>query len=344
MGLESEISEQPQVLKEVARRWSEVRDEVKALGRRDLAFVSIVARGSSDNAGLYGKYLLGIRNRLSVAMALPSLFTMYKAPPRLDRSLVIGISQSGRSPDIVEALAEAKRQGAATLVITNTPDSPLGALGDVTFDVGAGEEKAIAATKTYTAQLMALALLSATLADDEEMFRSLDSVSDLAAQCLEENDDATVEESVQAFGPMAQCVVLGRGYNYATAYEWSLKLKELAYVLAEPYSSADFQHGPIAVVEKGFPVLAVMPEGPCRKDLVELVDRLETEKGAKVLELSSSWTPGGKRRGFKIPSTAEWLTPLLTILPAQRFCYHLTKLRGLDPEHPRGLNKVTLTE
>ncbi|MCA9322159.1 MAG: SIS domain-containing protein, partial [Planctomycetes bacterium] len=162
MGLHDEISEQPAVLSRLAAQARPgVLDIGRALRDRDIDMVYIVARGSSDNAGLFAKYLFGSHNHLPVAMALPSLFTMYAAPPRLKRALVIGISQSGQSPDIVLAVAEAKRQGAPTVVITNDPDSPLAAQGEFVIDIAAGDESAVAATKTYTAQLMAIAMLSA---------------------------------------------------------------------------------------------------------------------------------------------------------------------------------------
>ncbi|MCB1281317.1 MAG: SIS domain-containing protein, partial [Salinibacterium sp.] len=202
----------------------------------------------------------------------------------------------------------------------------------------------VAATKTYTAQLMAIAMLSAGMASDEERLDALAGVGPAVAQTLADNPLELVGPVAERYRYMEQCVVLGRGYNYATAHEWSLKLKELTYVVAEPYSSADFKHGPIAIVERGFPVLAVIPSGRVSADLLDLAQRLETEKGAELLVISdedAAWRPG--RRHFRIPTLPEWMSPLVAIVPAQLFTLALTLVKNLDPEHPRGLHKVTET-
>ena len=181
----------------------------------------------------------------------PPCLRIIKAPPRLKGALVIGVSQSGQSPDIVSVLEEGRKQGCLTLAITNIPDSPLAKAADLVLDIQAGAEKAVAATKTYTTELMAIAMISAALNNSEERWKELASVSKWAEQTLALDEE--IAQMAQRYRYMSQCVVLGRGFNYATAFEWALKLKELTYVIAEPYSSADFQHGPIAMVEGGFP-------------------------------------------------------------------------------------------
>jgi len=344
VSLRSEIFEQPLVLARLLEnQMAGVREVALALQEREIGYIFLAARGTSDNAGLYAKYLWGAFNRLPIALATPSLFSMYGRPPALRNALVVGISQSGQSPDIVSVVAEGAQQGAPTLAITNDPDSPLARAAEFVIDVGAGPEEAVAATKTYTAQLLAIAMLSAALSEESDRVAALQRVPALVQQALAL--DSTIEQVAERYRYMEQCVVLGRGYNYATAFEWSLKLKELAYVVAEPYSSADFQHGPVAIVSHGFPVFAVVPGGAVFDDMLALLSRLVDENQAELLvisdeegALSLAHTP------LRLPADLpEWLSPLVSIVMAQLFCYHLTRAKGYDTEAPRGLSKVTLT-
>jgi glucosamine--fructose-6-phosphate aminotransferase (isomerizing) len=345
MSLRDEILEQPAVL----ARWLEtqmdaVRAVAAAIAGRDIEYVFLAARGTSDHAGVYAQYVWGSRNRLAVALAAPSLFTMYPQAPRVAKALVVGISQSGQSPDVVGVIAEGRRQGAVTLAVTNDPGSPLAHTAEFHLDVGAGREQAVAATKTYTAELLALAALSVALAgNDPADLAALARVPAAvqAALGLEE----TAAQLAEQHRAMGHCVVLGRGYNYATAQEWALKLKELTYVLADVYSTADFQHGPIAILEEGFPVLALAPGGAVFADQVALLRRLRDDYKADLLVVSDDdealrLTPAALRLPAGLP---EWLTPLVAIVPAQLYCYHLTRAKGYDPEQPRTLRKVTLT-
>lgn len=344
MSLRDEIFEQRETLGAVLGRFAEVERVARAILGRRLDFVYIAARGSSDNAGLYAKYLLGVQHALPVALAVPSLFTCYAAPPRLHGALVIGISQSGESPDIVGTIEEARRQGATTLVVTNCPDSPLARTGEFVLDLGVGDEKSVAATKTYTAQLLILAMLSAALGKDRARREALDALPGWVAQTLTPALDQQLAAAAAHFRRMGPCVVLGRGFQYSTVHEWSLKLKELAYVLADPYSSADFQHGPIALIEEGFPVLAVATDGPVCDGVFELCARLRAERGADVLVVTDR--PNAATQPLstvQIPAAPEWLAPILAILPGQLFSEHLARARGLDPDRPRGLRKITTT-
>ncbi len=260
MTLHSEIFEQPERLAALLDNQKKTVLEIaKAIQSRNVQYAFLAARGTSDNAGRYANYLWGAHNGLPLALATPSLFTYYQTPPRLNNALVVGVSQSGQSPDIVSVLEEGRRQNCLTIAITNIPDSPLAKAADFVLDIQAGPEKAVAATKTYTAELMSVAMISAALSNSMERWNELASVSKWAEQTLAL--DQQIAQMTQRYRYMSQCVVLGRGFNYATAFEWALKLKELTYLIAEPYSSADFQHGPIAMVEGGFPVLAVAPSG-----------------------------------------------------------------------------------
>ena len=344
MSLRSEIFEQPAVLD---RLFQTQREHAGEIGRtildRGVHSIFLAARGTSDNAALYAKYLWGSMNRLPVALAAPSLFTIYGTPPDLEGCLVVGISQSGQSPDIVAVVAEGRRQGALTLAITNDPSSPLAEQAEMVLDTTAGPERAIAATKTYTTQLLAIALLSAAMKGETRLFEALERLPRLVEETLAL--ESAIEQAAQRYRYMNQCVVIGRGYNYATAYEWALKLKELTYVVAEPYSSADFQHGPIAIISHGFPVLAVVPRGAVFDDTYSLLSNLVEEHGAELLVVSNDESALARAETpLPLPTDLpEWLSPLVAIVPAQLFCYHLTRAKGYDTEAPRKLLKVTRT-
>ncbi len=344
MGLLDEIRQQPDILQGLLdTQLSAIEQAARAIRERRVSFVLLAARGTSDHAGIFAQYVWGVRNGLPVALAAPSLFSLYESSPRLTDALVVGISQSGQSPDVVSVVAEGRRQGALTLAITNDVHSPLAQAAEFSLDIRAGTETAVAATKTYTAELMVLAALSAALRPDSESLAALRRVPEAARALLAL--DGEVEAVAARHAAMTQCVVLGRGFNYATAREWALKLKELAYVLADPYSTADFQHGPIALVERGFHVLAVAPSGAVLDDLRLLLGRLRDEYGADLTVLSDSdQALAVGRNRLRLPARLpEWLTPLVSIVPAQLYCYHLARAKGYDPDAPRHLRKITLT-
>lgn len=341
--LEQEINEQPAVLgRLLAEEAGRAREIAQAVERRRPQFIYLAARGTSDHAGTYAEYLLPGCCGVPVALATPSLYTIYRQPPRLQGALVVGISQSGHSPDIVEVVAEGRRQGAMTLAITNSPDSPLAAAAEFRLSCRAGEERSVAATKTYTAQLTALALLAVALSGDQSMWRDLERLPEQVARVLELAPE--IERRAERYRYMERCVLIGRGYNYATALEIALKLKELTYVVAEPYSSADFLHGPIAIIEQGFPVLVVAPSGAVLPDLLALAQRLKQRQAelmvisdqAEILDL-------GETR-FRLPETLpEWLSPIVAVIPGQLLAAALAKAKGFDQDRPRGLRKVTET-
>ncbi|MCX6036030.1 MAG: SIS domain-containing protein [Chloroflexi bacterium] len=247
--LQSEIFEQPERLAHLLHSQRDTVEKIAAAIRQsNIRYVFLAARGTSDNAGRYANYLWGAQNQLPLALATPSLFTYYNRPPKLDGALVVSISQSGQSPDIVSVIEEGRRQGCLTLSITNAPDSPLARAADLVLDIQAGDEKAIAATKSYTTELMAIAMISAALANDKTHWRELGKVSGWTEKVLQQ--DVPIARMAERYRTMRQCVVLGRGFNYCTAFEWALKLKELTYIVSEPYSSADFQHGPISLLHE----------------------------------------------------------------------------------------------
>jgi glucosamine--fructose-6-phosphate aminotransferase (isomerizing) len=344
MTLIHEIHEQPEVLNTLLDSQMGAASLIAdAIRQRKPSYVYLAARGSSDNAGIYAKYLLGSFNGLPVAMATPSLFTLYDRHLFLKDGLILGISQSGQSPDIVKVLEEGHRQGALTAAITNVTDSPLAQSADFVLDICAGQEKAVAATKTYTASLMAVAMLVAALADDPAMHDELSRISTAVQMALDVEDK--VARATERFRYMTHCVVLGRGYNYANAFEWALKLKELTYCVAQPYSTADFRHGPIAMVEPGFPIMAIAPHGAVFPDMEGLLARLNNDLRAELVVISDDEAALAQAKA-PLPlsrNIPEWATPIVSIVLAQLFCYHLTQVKGFDPDAPRSLNKVTRT-
>jgi glutamine---fructose-6-phosphate transaminase (isomerizing) len=338
-----EIHQQPEVIRELVsqpqRVVTELADQIRSHAIKQ---VFIAARGTSDNAGRYAQYLLGAHNRLVVTLATPSLFTIYQQPPDLSGTLVVGISQSGKSPDIVSVLAEGKQQGALTAAITNLPNSDLAAVADIVLDLNAGEEVSLAATKTYTAQLTTLALLSAELDPSQTYRQDLQALPQRVEEvfALEEH----VRHLVERYRYMTKCTVIGRGFNYASAFEFSLKMKELTYTIAEPYSSADFLHGPVALVDHGFPVFIVGPSGKMVPELKATVDKVK-ERYAEVVMLSDQQDLLAMAdHNLVLPSgVPEWLSPITAIIPAQMFAMYLANTRGYDVDNPRGLHKVTET-
>jgi glucosamine--fructose-6-phosphate aminotransferase (isomerizing) len=339
MTLVSEIAEQPEVLANLIEHGGDAATAAAdLLASPDVHHVVIAARGTSDNAARYAKYAWGSMGRLPVTLAAPSLHSSYRTPPRFDGAAVVGISQSGQSPDLLAVVAEGRRQGRPTIGITNEPESPLADLVDVVVPLRCGRERSIAATKTYTATLMCIAMITTRL-DPTLDAAELAAVPGAVAGVLD--TASTIQEQARAFGPVRDCVVLGRGYQYSTAFEWALKLQEMAYVLAHPFSVADFAHGPFAVLEPDFPVLAVAVRGALFESSLEMLLRIREERDARLLTITDD--PSLDVPSLVIPPTEEWLSPIPAIVAGQLFTEALAGVRGIDPEQPRGLRKVTKT-
>ncbi|MFL5642589.1 MAG: SIS domain-containing protein [Chloroflexota bacterium] len=344
MGLRDEILEQPDAIQRLLDSAPTAFAPIAAaLSSRRPRFAVIAARGTSDNAGIYAQYLLAIRNGLIVSLAAPSTITLYGARPNMTDALVIGISQSGRSPDIVAVVEEARRQGALTVALTNDARSPLADTADHVVDLRAGPELATAATKTYTTELLAAALLSAALdPPSRRESHDLASLPALVSEALTAEGHA--RDLAATHADRQRAVVLGRGYSYPSAREWALKLQEMALVAAMSYSAADFEHGPLALAEAGLPVLAVAPTGPELDAQLDLLTRLKTEHAAHLLVVSDTAAARDIDEGLALPAgVPPWLAPIVEILPAQLYAYHLTVARGLSPDHPRSISKITET-
>jgi glutamine---fructose-6-phosphate transaminase (isomerizing) len=344
--LESEIKSQPSVIQRLLQAETEnvtrMVEMFRSGGKYTFNYVLIAARGTSDNAARYAQYLFGIHNHLQVALATPSVFSMYRQPPDLSGALVIGISQSGQSPDIVSVLAEGRRQGRPTLAITNDPESPLAKAAEGNIQLHAGPEKAVAATKTYTSSLAAMALFSAILSGDPGLVHDLQLLPDQMEHTLQ--GVAPILKRVERYRYMDHCIVIGRGYNYSTAFEIALKIKELTSTVTEQYSPADFRHGPVAMLNVGFPVIVIAPKGPVFGDMQAMVSELK-KHGAELLVISDDTSLlESAELPFRLPAgIPEWLSPMAAVLPGQLFGLALAQSRHLNPDQPEGLTKVTET-
>jgi glucosamine--fructose-6-phosphate aminotransferase (isomerizing) len=340
--LDEEIREQPDVLARLLERNREaVAAVVRALERRPPAFVLIASRGSSGNAARYGQHVFGRLNRLPVGFASPSLHTVYESAPLLRSALVIGISQSGQSPDVVSVIEDGRRQGQITVAITNDAASPLAQAAEHMLSLHAGPERAVAATKTYTASLCAVAQLAATLTGSPALRSELDAVpASVERQTFELGD---VSAAVEVSSTWQSCAVVGRGPNYSTAFEAALKIKELTAIVAEPYAPADLMHGPIAVVRPDYPVVVVAPSGPARPAMDELLGAIR-QRGCVPLIVSDEAGLRKDREGFlRLVPVPEWLSPLVAVIPVQLLAAGVAERRGVDVDRPFGLSKVTLT-
>jgi len=312
------------------------------IAERQPRHVVFTARGTSDHAALYAAYLTEIRLGLPAGLASPSVVTVFGARPDLSDALVVGVSQSGGSPDLAEVLRVARASGALTLAVTNNPDSPLVGTAELSVDIAAGHERAVAATKTYTAELLALLMLvegvragDGVLPADERA--ALARLPELAERTL---SDDTPAQLAPRYRFAAQLVTTGRGYAYPTAREAALKLMETSYLPALAFSGADLLHGPLAMTDPDVPVLAVVGSGPGGQSMREVLPRLG-ERRADVVVVGSADV--GATARMAVPEVDERYAPLLDILPLQRLALALALARGEDPDSPRGLKKVTAT-
>jgi glucosamine--fructose-6-phosphate aminotransferase (isomerizing) len=341
--LEAELAEQPAALARlIERQRGTARDIAALLARDDVRYVLIASRGSSSNAARYAQYLLGRAHRVPVMFATPSLYTIYEQPPRLDGAVVVGISQSGASPDVASVLAEARRQGRPTIALTNAGDSPLAQQADVILGLEAGDERAVAATKTYLNSLGAVALVFAA-ADGGTAGEELDRMPELLERQIEVSLRTTAG-ALSEYGDAVGATVIGRGVNYGTAFEIALKIRELSGLVVEAYSPADLMHGPIAAVQPGWPVVLVAPDGPARPSIEATIEPLRA-RGARLLAVSDApeVLDAARTRLPLVRGVPEWLSPLTAVVPGQVAGLRLAQVRGFDVDSPPGLHKITLT-
>jgi len=346
--MRAEIFEQPDALRRLAGRAGDALAPV-AHRARECPFAVLAARGSSDNASIYGKYLLEGRARIPAALAAPSLYTLYGTPPRLAGGLMIGVSQSGAAADVIAVLEEGRRQGAITLAITNTAGSPITRAAEHVLLLNAGPERALAATKTVTGQFAAYAWLVAEMTDDEQLKRQLgrlpDHVSDVLAM------EPAIARLDRAFLRAERVVVIGRGYAYGAAHELALKLKETCFIGAHAYSAADFLHGPLAMIEPGYPVIVLLNHDEALEMTVEVMQRV-LGRGGRVLCLATQPAVAAlaeldaepELTTLSLGSPPGLLGPIAFVVAGQLLALHLSVKLGHNPDVSRGITKVTVTK
>ncbi|HEU0142034.1 MAG TPA: SIS domain-containing protein [Bryobacteraceae bacterium] len=322
----------------------------KRLIEKPPRFIVLAARGTSDNAALFGRYLVEITTGIPVSLAAPSILTLYNASVSLEDALVVAISQSGESTDTNFVLERAKASGAVTVGITNEANSTTANMADHVFLVRAGKEKSVAATKTYTGQLLSMYLLAYALGAPIRP-DSLKRIPEWAHAALKLEPEIASRAGRYRF--MDHAVVVGRGLNYSNAFEFALKMMETCYVVAERFSSADFLHGPIAMVEPSFPMFLFAPPGVTWPSIQEMLQKLESLK-AETLVITDTGNRSAlsvAKRAVAVPvklgqkgeAVEELYTPIPYIIPAQLFAAYLAAEKGLDPDKPRTLQKVTRT-
>ncbi len=336
-----EIAEQPEALERTLRtELPKMFRLASFLKKRDLRLIVLVARGTSDNAALFGRYLLEISTGIPVSLSAPSVHTLYRRKLNLRDALVVGISQSGEGADINIVLESCKKSGAYVIAMTNHSRSSMAAVAHETFVTRAGQERSVAATKTYTCQLMLLHMLADTLGGGN--CDPLYPIPEYAMASL--GLAPRIESIIERYRFMDRCAVVGRGLNYANAYELAIKLMETCYIMAERFSAADFQHGPIAMVQRDFPVMLLAPPGKVFRDMHAMLSRLK-ELQADTLVISS------ERSALRNASCAiempmripDLYSAIPYIIPGQILAEKLSLLKGLSPDRPRGLTKVTKT-
>ena len=337
-----EIGEQPAALeKTIAEEREKILRVAQSVIKRDVDLIVLVARGSSDNAALFGRYLLEITTGIPVSLSAPSVHTLYDAKLNLRRALVIGVSQSGEGEDINRVLEKARACGAFTIGITNEPASSMVKLVDETLLMRGGHERSVAATKTFTGQMMLFYMLAAALSKNRQPI-DYERIPEFTARALEQQP--AIVELVQRYVFMENCVVVGRGLAYANAYEFALKLMETCYVVAERFSSADFLHGPVAMIERHFPVFLFAPPGVMLAGTKDLIGRLRELKADTLVITADLDAASICSRSIIMPREIdEFLAPIPYIIPAQLFAGLLAEAKGLNPDQPRSLSKVTRT-
>ena len=331
-----EMAEQPVRLRDLIGRFGEVAERVRAVAPAPLGGITIVARGSSDNAAIYGRYLLETATGRPVSLAAPSLHTLYGIDVDYDGQLVIAVSQSGATPEIVRTLEALKNAGGRGLAITNQAGSPLALAAHAVIDLEMGEERAVPATKTVTGQLLTFAIIAFALGHVPFARGELDALPGWVQALLD--DSAPVAAAARKLADASQLIVVARGYLYAAALETALKIKETCSLTAEGYSAADLRHGPIAAVTRGLPVIGFCTSGPALTDMASVVEELRARQASVLIvgdgEGADVWLPG---------EAPETLSPILAVVRGQQLAYELATVLGYDPDSPVGLAKVTPT-
>lgn len=338
--MEQEIFQQKSCLENAYKININVLEDIAAhLKHNKIKSVIFAARGSSDNSGVLFKYLFETLCKIPVSFAAPSIVTLYKSKIDYSSSLVIGVSQSGQAADVRAIIESANEQKAMTITITNYPDSPLAKAGSYHLFLDTGEEKSVAATKTFMTQMYLLGLLVGYIGEDKGLIEDLKTLPDkldLTSKVLQQ-----IKNEAQAFKTVNSAFILGRGYQYAIAKEFALKMQETTYIQALSYSIADFYHGPFAMISKDSFAIVLVPEDETYEDGVKMLEALK-KADSQVLVLTTDKSLDAERK-IVIPSISKYQAPFVNIFVGQYFCLNLALAKGLNPDEPRGLKKVTVT-
>jgi glucosamine--fructose-6-phosphate aminotransferase (isomerizing) len=339
----AEIREQPDALLRLLEQAPAFGDVAATMRARGTRLVRLVGHGSSDNAASYGIYAFGLIPRWTALRDSITLTVYYDSGPNLAESTVIGLSQSGRTPDVVEYVSLARASGAFTVALTNDPESELARAAEAVLPLGAGPERAVAATKTYVNQVAALALLAAEVAGEGEAYADgLRRTATLLANVLDDLERAVAPLAVP-FSYTGRMFVIGRGPEYATAREVALKLLETCRVAAEPLTATDLAHGPVAALDSLFPVWAIASDDPTLQAVTEAAARIRATGATLVASGPAADAVEAADYSLPVPTPPlPLLSPILSVVPGQLFALALARAKGLDPDEPRGLSKVTL--
>jgi glucosamine--fructose-6-phosphate aminotransferase (isomerizing) len=330
------MAEQPARLRQLIGRFDAIGERVRAVAPVPLTGITLVARGSSDHAAVYGRYLLEASTGRPVSLAAPSLHTLYRVEVDYSGELVIAISQSGATPEIVRTLEALQEAGGRGLAITNDPDSALARSAGESVELAMGEERAVPATKTVSGELTAIAIVASALGRVPFTRAQLDALPDHVHVAL--GDEEPVGRAAESLASASRLIVVARGYLYAAALETALKLKETCSLFADGYSAADLRHGPIAAVARGLPVIALCAAGPAFADVASLIDELRS-RHARVLVVGA-----GEHADVSLPGDVpEALAPIVAVVRGQQLARALALRLGVDPDSPEGLSKVTMT-
>ncbi len=341
----TEIGEQPDVVARLLERQRDaVRNVALTIRRREPSAIVLVARGSSDNAAVYGRYLFEVCNRQLTSLAAPSGLTLYGRGPRLDQTVVIGVSQAGRGEDVIAYVREARQQGAVTVAIVNDEESPLAQTAEFVLACLAGPELSVPATKTVTAQMTLLALLSTALEAPDADSVGLATLPEILVEAVALRSAATA--MAQRLTPATIGSVIGRGFAFPPGLEIALKLKETSYTRAEPFSAADFLHGPVALVEENYAALLIDVGGRSSESAIAIAQAVRQRGGQPALLRAGEVAPFADAQVPNISLTApiaEPFAPIVVLVLGQLLAVELALAVGLDPARPRGLRKVTST-
>lgn len=337
-----EIVEQSEVIKRSLETNFEFLEKVaSAIKEKGTEFIVFVARGSSDNASTFGKYAIEILAGIPVSLAAPSVSSIYGRKLKLDKSCVIAVSQSGMSEDICNFFEMAKENGALCVSLTNNPESPLAKNADFSINMNVGVEKAVAATKTFTAQLLLLGVLASLLGNAENEVQNFKTVEKIIKSTLDREKE--IKSFVERFRYMSECFILGRGTTYPIALEFALKIQETSYVRAKGFSTSDFMHGPIAMINSEIPVFLLAIDDETREDLLQTATRLQQQNVDIYSFGDLSQMANHVTKSFEVSGCGLARILSMTVL-IQLFSYHLCLLKGHDPDSPRIIRKITITK